>query len=287
MSVVGGPRAASILERLSRAISDPRPFLVPANICPIVPETLAAAGRRMRFVDIARGDLAMDRQQCLDALREGEGGAAALLFARPYGGESDEEAFFGAVRRAAPDITIIDDKCLCRPDCDGLALSANADVTLFSTGYAKHVDLGGLGFATVAAGSAFDRFNPLPHDEWHHYRSRILAALETADRHKQILNAIYAAGLPANVQLPALFQQWRFNILVPNSEVLVASLFEAGLFASRHYEPVTGRFTAERFPVAEWLHARVVNLFNDRYYSVEQARRTVAVVREHLGLPPT
>jgi hypothetical protein len=284
MSIVLDERAARILDRLSRSLGDDRPFLLPANICPIVPETLAAAGRRLRFVDIARDAWCMDRERCLDLLERDPDGFAGIVFVRAYGVEGDEASFFSAVRHAAPHTLIIDDKCLCRPDCDARSLSAGADITLFSTGYAKHVDLGGGGFAYLTTERTLPAMRPVAEDVWAEYRSRTVTALERADAHKAVLNEGYAAGLPAETQLPDRFQRWRFNILVPRSEELIASLFGAGLFASRHYQPVTGRFSDERFPASEWLHDRIVNLFNDRYFTRDQARRTIGIARHHLGL---
>jgi hypothetical protein len=35
--------------------------------------------------------------------------------------------------------------------------------------------------------------------------------------------------------------------------------------------------------VAEAVHARVVNLFNDRYFDERRAMRVVEIVREHLA----
>lgn len=284
MSLVLEQRAARILDRLSRSLADERPFLLPANICPVVPETLAAAGRGLRFVDIAQDEWCMNRERCLDLLARDPEGFAGIVFVRAYGVEGDEAPFFHAVRDAAPQTLVIDDKCLCRPDCDARSLSAGADVTLFSTGYAKHVDLGAGGFAYLTTERSFTALPPVAENVWAEYRTRTLTALERADAHKAVLNEAYSAGLPAEIQLPDRLQRWRFNILVPRSENLIASLSGAGLFASRHYQPVTGRFSDERFPMSEWLHNRIVNLFNDRFYTPDQARRTIEIVHRHLGL---
>ena len=60
---------------------------------------------------------------------------------------SEKPSFFAELKRLQPSFLIIDDKCLCRPDYDGLRLAPFSDVTLFSTGYSKYVDLGFGGFA--------------------------------------------------------------------------------------------------------------------------------------------
>ncbi len=277
MRVVVEHRAAHVLQNLSRAAGDAKPFLVPSNICEVVPKSLAAVGRPVHFVDIDPRDLVMDRERCLSLLSDHPAQFAGVVFVRTYGAETHEEPFFARVKSVAPQALLIDDKCLCRPACSGEQLCPSADATVFSTGYAKHVDLSGGGFAHLAPAVAYVEDSSTPTPIWPAYRDRILSALVESDRHKRALNAIYVAGLPRRIQLPELFQHWRFNIMVDKSAQLVESLFAAGLFASRHYCPASG--ASHRAPVAEQLHRRIVNLFNDRYYTEAQARQTVDVVR--------
>ena len=276
-------RASAVLFSLLRSRADARPYLLPANVCPVVPETFRAAAQPFEFVDIAEPWLEMDAGQCLERVRDGA--YAGVLFVRPYGSERDPSAFFAGLRSADANLVIIDDKCLCRPDCDGGSISRFADVTLFSTGYAKFADVGEGGFAHLRDDLAYRhadagpgwldlRFPAFPWDE---YREHTLATTLAASAHKSTLNAIYAQAIPAEVQLPGMFQQWRFNIRVDDSEQLVAALFADGLFASRHY-PAPGDFA-----VAARLHARIVNLFNDRYFTQDQARRAAEIVNRHLS----
>lgn len=257
---VFAPRACAILHDLLQG--DDRPFLIPANICAVVPETFEKAGRAFELVDIQEDTLEIDPEACLDRLPAG-----GLLFVRPYGRDRDVDPFFRALKEAQPDLLLIDDKCLCRPDCEGLGISQWADATLFSTGYAKHVDLGYGGFAHMEGKQT----------PWEEHRRLVEEELPRADEHKARLNSIYSA-LPPEIQLPPEFQGWRFNLRVPEPDRLVESLFAAGLFASRHYPPL-----AEGFPVAERLHGEIVNLFNDRYFDEERAERAVSVVLRHLA----
>lgn len=263
---VFAPRACAILHGLLR--EEERPFLIPANICSVVPETLAQ--RAVELVDIAEPSLEIDPEACLERLAKGPVGG--VLFVRPYGRERDVDSFFQALKELQPDMLLIDDKCLCRPDCEGLGISPWADATLFSTGYAKHVDLGYGGFAHLKEGG------PPAEPSWEEHRRRIEEELHRADEHKARLNAIYSALLPAEIQMEPGFQSWRFNLRVPEPDRLVESLFAAGLFASRHY-PSLG----EGFPAAERLHGEVVNLFNDRYFDGERAERAAGLVLRHLG----
>jgi dTDP-4-amino-4,6-dideoxygalactose transaminase len=275
-------RAVRVLQHVIRARQDPRPFLLPSNICEIVPTSLIAVGCPIQFVDIDERDLVMDRERCLSLLSHDREKFAGVVFVRTYGADTDEESFFARVKRVAPRTLLIDDKCLCRPDLSGEKLCPSADVTLFSTGYAKHVDLGGSGFGYLANAVAYVDDAHRAAGTWDEYRDRIAGALEQSDRHKQAINDIYFEGIPRSVQLPDIFQHWRFNIMVENSAQLVESLFAAGLFASRHYQPVSETFSNERAPIAEQLHSRIVNLFNDRYYTAAQARKTADIVRRHL-----
>jgi len=276
-------RASAILFSLLRGRADARPFLLPANVCGIVPETFRAAEKPFELVDIAEPGLEMDAARCLERVRTGL--YAGVLFSRPYGSERDPSGWFSELRQADPGLLIIDDKCLCRPDCDGTSIASFADITLFSTGYAKFADLGGGGFAHIREDLPYRQATAgpdwldlrRPSLEWDEYRERTLAATRGASGHKAELNAIYGSAIPESVQLPPAFQQWRFNLLVDDSSGLVEALFADGLFASRHY-PARSDFT-----VAARLHSRIVNLFNDRHFTPAQARRATEIVLRHLS----
>lgn len=275
-------RASVILFNLLRARGDAKPFLIPANACPVVPETFVAAGQPFSIVDIAEPWLEVDARVSVERARTR--GLAGILFVRPYGSERDPSPLFSALRAVDSDLLIIDDKCLCQPDPDGESLSPIADATLFSTGQGKFADLRGGGFAHLRDGVAYRRAPDAPDwldrrppdSTWAAYRARITEATRAATRRKTALNAIYSAEIPARVQLPAALQNWRFNIRVPNSERLVSDLFAHGLFASRHYPPLG------ESPVARKLHAEIVNLFNDRSFTRGQARQAAALVTHHL-----
>ena len=146
-------RACSILYGILHG-RDERSFLIPANVCPIVPVTFLEARRDFELVDIAESTLEMDPEACLDRLRRQPKGFGGIVFVRPYGRERNVDPFFRRLKELQPDLLLIDDKCLCRPDCQGSRVSPWADATLFSTGRVKHVDLGYGGFAHVREGSS-------------------------------------------------------------------------------------------------------------------------------------
>jgi len=308
-------RACAILYNILRARSDLRPFLLPANVCPIVPVTFFEAGQPFELVDICADSLEMNRHLAQERLQASD--HAGVLFVRPYGSDRDATSLFMEFRSVQSDLCIIDDKCLCRPDAGGRSVSPVADVTLFSTGHAKYADLGIGGFAHLADGVVYRNERGLfdhnaltavkaayeraishrtaftmraagwldlgePATSWSDHRRLVGETLAAVDSHKEAINAIYERGLPAEIQLSRHFQNWRFNIRLPDATGFVRAVFAAGLFASRHYASLGGIFAKGTFPEAGRLHASIVNLFNDRNFDVPRARRMVDLVLRHL-----
>lgn len=278
-------RASAILYNVLRTRADERPYLLPANVCPIVPDTFAAAGQAFELADIAEPWLEIDPTRCADRLRARR--YAGVVFVHPYGSGRDGTPVFAELRAIQPHLHIIDDRCLCRPDTEGTTLSPLADVTLFSTGRVKYADLGGGGFAHIAG--PYARFHARvpewldlrePDEPWEACRRRVDETAVAADRQKAALNAIYTGLLPQEVQFRPELQQWRFNIRVADPDRLIAAIFEEGLFASRHFPSLGG----EGFPVASRIHGQIVNLFNDRHFDDRRARRIVEVVLRHLDV---
>lgn len=280
-------RASVILFRVLRARCDSRPFLLPANVCDIVPRTFAAAGQPFEFIDLDDATLDIDVQLCVKRIQSDA--CAGVLFVRTYGHARDLSASFLALRAAQHDLLLIDDRCLSPPDCDGDTVHPLADVTLHSTGQSKYADLSEGGFAHAVDGLPYQRgtdevpfldLRPPTHG-WNEYRRAAMAAAADAAGWKEAINEIYFREIPAAVQLPEDRQQWRFNLRVDDPDSLVAAIFEDGLFASRHYAVAAN---AGACPVALRLHRSVVNLFNDRHYDRARARRTAAIIVRSLGV---
>lgn len=312
-------RACGILYNLLRTLPGDRPFLLPANVCPVVPLTFRKAGRAFGFVDLDPEELGMSRGRCLDLVSTQPDAWAGVLYVQPYGAvTAGVEEFFRALKAVRPDLVVIDDRCLCPPDCAGESPVPGADLTLFSTGSRKPVDLGYGGFAHCRPGLPYRRhaasYSPAALDRvtrsykealagasrcaagsegwldlsppplgWEAYREAVRGDVARAAGHKQALSALYAAAIPAEIQLPARFQGWRFHILVPEPDRLIERLFAEGLFASRHYASLGGIFCAQRFAEADRIHRRIVNLFNDANYDESRALRTIDVVLRHLA----
>ena len=315
MQIVQAPRASAILYNLLKSQPNPRPWLLPANICPIVPITFFKAEVSFEFVDISAEALHMDLEQATERLKRG--GYGGLLYAHTYGELSTPEDFFQQVKALYPDLLLIDDRCLCTPDLDPWQ-EMSADVALYSTGYAKMVDLNFGGYAFSKEGTPYQLehlpFNPEAHEKiesgykqaiqncetytyvdnawlqtdadlpaWYDYRQQIESGLETSLKHRAVLNNYYVDYLPVEIQLPQEYQNWRFNIRVKNKSKVLEAIFAEDLFASSHYTSLAGIMAQGQCPQAEKLAGEIINLFNDHHFTAQQAERVCAVIMENLN----
>lgn len=303
------PRASAIIYNLLITRADARPWLLPANICPIVPLTFFKARVPFQFVDIGN-DLHLDLEQAADLIQtRGFGG---LLYAHTYGEESTPRDFFTRVKHLDPGLLVVDDRCLCIPKT--AADDSPADMTLYSTGYAKIAELNFGGYAFIRAGVEYRPvsmpFKPECHDEiekqykmalqnrerfvyhdsdwlqidppfpaWYDYSQQIEAKKKDALARRAKLNRVYAANLPKEIQLPPAYQTWRFNVRVRDKARILKALFDAGLFASSHYASLAGIMAEGSAPRAAALANEVVNLFNDEHFDEDKARQACAIIQ--------
>jgi dTDP-4-amino-4,6-dideoxygalactose transaminase len=316
MKTILAPRASSILYDILKTGASARPFLLPANICPIVPITFLKAGIPFEFVDISPGTLAMDLDQIEARLHTSSANYGGLLYAHTYGDPSTPIDFFELIKRRWPALTLIDDRCLCIPQAEPDSPTV-ADVVLFSTGYAKIVDLGYGGFAFlqdhvacthqslpfdaehletleseykthVRAGAAYSYQDSswlqtdslLP--SWQEFANELSDAARRTLSHRRSLNAVYNSLVPRELQLPQAFQLWRFNLRLERKAAILEAIFSAGLFASSHYASLVGIMGSGRDENARALARQVMNLFNDEHYTLDMAERTARVVRRSL-----
>jgi len=312
MKLTQAPRASAILYNLLVGRAEARPWLLPANICPIVPITFLKARIPFEFVDISPATLHMDLNQAQEKIARGEFGG--LLFAHPYGAESTPLAFFSALKLSAPDLLIVDDRCLCVPNLE--PIHSGADVILYSTGYAKIAELGFGGYAFLRDDleyhSASLPFNPADYDQmeksykqaiqkrekfsyrdgdwlqidptfpaWYDYSRQIETRKKASLIQRQLLNQIYESRLPKEIQLPSEYQTWRFNIRVKNKSQILGAIFDAGLFASSHYASLAGIMADGFAPHAEALADEIINLFNDEHFDEEKAHKICDVILKH------
>jgi hypothetical protein len=314
MNIIQAPRASAILYNLLKSQDNSKHWILPANICPIVPITFFKAGIPFEFVDISAETLHMDLEQVKGRLeRDFFGG---ILYGHTYGEQSTPEDFFQHIKSLNPEILLVDDRCLCMPDLEPNP-DVFADVALYSTGYAKTVELNFGGYAFLKDGIPYQpehlSFSPQAHEEiesgykhaikshtpyaytdsdwlqtdanlpaWYDYRQQIEDGLKTALRHRDTLNAIYDNRLPKEIQLPNEYQSWRFNLRLKNKEHVLKSIFSAGLFASSHYVSLAGIMAPGHCPQAETLADEIINLFNDHYFNVQKAEGVCTVIMENL-----
>ncbi len=313
MNLIQAPRASAILYNLLVGRADLRPWLLPANICPIVPMTFFKARVPFSFVDISPATLHMDLNQAEERIKRGEFGG--LLYAHTYGEESTPLDFFSALKSFAPDLLIVDDRCLCIPDLE--SIHTWADVILYSTGYAKVAELGFGGYAFLRDEIEYHAvslpFNQAHHGEmeknykqaiqnrerfvyrdsdwlqidppfpaWYDYSQQIETKKKASLIQRQSLNQVYESRLPKEIQLPSSYRTWRFNIRVKNKTQILNAIFDAGLFASSHYASLAGIMVDGFAPYAESLADEVINLFNDEHFDEDKAHKVCDVISRNL-----
>ena len=250
------------------------PFLIPANVCSNVPDTLDEAGVAYRFVDIDAQTLCMDKQYVLNHAKEISG----IVMVHTYGVETDFAPFYRKLRAINPDILIVDDRCLCMPSFE--PNTYDADLVLYSFSEKKQVNLGKGAMAYVGDDVRYEEC-PVPsqsflmNEEWKLNMQAVLAEMDAAIAHKEKINAIYRKEFPKAIQLPEAYQHWRFNILVQNKDKILKALFDAGLFASSHYKALG----EEPMPIASNLSSYVINLFNDSYFTEDQAKKCCEIIK--------
>ena len=116
MQIIQAPRASAILYNLLSSQASSRPWLLPANICPIVPITFFKARVPFEFVDISAETLHMDLEQAKALVTRRKYGG--LLYSHTYGELSTPNEFFTNVKSIHPELLILDDRCLCIPDLE-------------------------------------------------------------------------------------------------------------------------------------------------------------------------
>ena len=237
-------------------------------------------------------------------------GIGGLLYAHTYGEPSTPNDFFRLAKSLNSEMMIVDDRCLCIPEFDE---SSSADVVLYSTGYAKIVEMNFGGYALINEGIDYQpvklAFNAeqyleieksyktaiqdrtrfvyrecdwletdavLP--EWNEYRRQIEDGSTLSLTQREKLNGIYASCLPEEIQLSPNYQMWRFNVRVKNKSQIMKAIFENGLFASSHYASLAGVMAEGYAPVADALANEVINLFNDHHFDVQRADRVCEII---------
>lgn len=276
MRRVAAYRANKVLYNFLRSNKVSGVAILPVNVCHSVVATVQYAGLQVQFVDIATETLCLSTALALESVAN----ASLLIYVHTYGVEESPNDFYKQTKTVNPNIYIVDDRCLCLPELS--VKDSAADLVLYSTGGKKQVDLGMGGVGFVAEDKQYEEISVndvelLTNYIWTLDEKMLLAKMNAVIKHKEKLNAIYRKNLPANIQLLAQYQHWRFSIIVPNKDEILKAIFDAGLFASGHYVP-----QADDCTVATNLYNHIINLFNDFYYTEEQARRTCEIISKHI-----
>ena len=277
MKLLTANRATKLLYNFIQVNHISGRVLLPANVCPDMVKTLEFTGMQPQFLDLQTETLCLDMQAALDQAKD----AQMIIFVHTFGTEQEFALFFQLLREQNPDIIIIDDKCLCLPDLE--LKQSEADLVLYSTGDRKMVPLGGGAIGYLADKWEYDEVpvegcDCLSNELWLLDPKQLYQRMDTIIAHKDKLNTIYSQHLPAAVQLPDQFQHWRFNILVQNRDEVLAALEAEGLKAEIYYPSLD-----EACLVASNLHRYVINLFNDKSVTPEQAERTCEVICGMMG----
>ncbi len=314
MKTILAPRASAILYNLLLGLKDRRAFLLPGNICPIVPITFFKAGMPFEFVDISAQTLNIDLEQADERIKTDKFGG--LLYAHTYGDPSHPSGPLQEIKKNHPELLLIDDRCLCIPDLEPDPIS-EADVILYSTGYGKIVDQRFGGFAFLNEGLSYQSHS-LPFKQkdlealeksykrsietgerysfrnsewlqtdpimpaWLEFAQLVRKEIEKSISHRQSINAVYNSLIPSSLCLKEQFQLWRFNLRLPDKEKTLAAIFNEQLFASSHYASLSGIMGEGICPVAQQLSKEVINLFNDAHYTLQMAERTAQIVLRSL-----
>lgn len=144
-------RASAVLCNFLKIQKTSKPFILPANVCPVVPLSFLKAGVDFEFVDIDKSH-ALDKTAALEKLHTGN--YAGVLFVHAYGHKYDNKSFYAQVKSIDSSLQIIDDCCLCEPDTSD-QLESNIDLQLFSTGYAKYIELSYGGYGKSRLGGQY------------------------------------------------------------------------------------------------------------------------------------
>lgn len=320
MMVIVEQRASIILYNVLNRIEDKKkPFLLPANVCPIVPLTYIKAGVAFELVDISPDSLCMDESIVIDKISKNLNSYNGVHYVRTYGVEDAPKDFFRNLKKLQPNLFVIDDKCLNIPKFFDGELSEEVDLLFFSTGYSKFVDIGWGGFGYLNRRHEYHRVDLPFHQDaliqmtatlkqkledkspfiyqdscWlgdtsvkidgQAYRELVQKTAPIVVDSKREINSIYSKGLVQEIQLSNVYQNWRFNIRVPQRDRLIREIFKKGFFASAHYGSVSTLFGQPTAKSAEAANKDIVNLFNDFRVDANAVRKIIDIVNEHLEI---
>ena len=286
-------------------------YLLPANICPCVPATFLKAHQSFRFIDIDAQTHAIDENKCRKLFEDSLIGG--LLYVHAYGNRAETNLFVQAKELGW---LVIEDCCLCEPLINNNGIN-NVDLQIYSTGYAKYIELPyGGGFGYVADSCDYYEYAidysiqdetlqlqhikdclydglsySLPYDyRWlngekltkslKEYIVDVDNGIAQIRKHKEKINSIYDKIIPQRLQMGNQFKQWRYMLLVEHRDALLKTIFDAGYFVGTNYPSVSHMYTGVECPIAENETLKLLNLFNDFRVSEEAAEAVAKIIKE-------
>lgn len=287
-NIIVDTRASAVLYRFLKSQPVKGTILVPVNICSIVSDIITLAEFSIEYVDIEPIHYCIDELAVLHRLKNTAKPIVGVLLNHTYGIEHDFSETIEQIKQIN-NAFIIDDKCLCMP---GFQYHPKVDLTLYSTGYAKVVELeqrGGYGILQDSEAIHRASIKPLvTSTETIYFQDNIYYSPSYFDRIEEVKNDVWPIKQRRNewyetelgsYSMGMRFAAWRYNILVPHKDELIRVIFENKLFASNHYKPLHQQ--QELYPNAWFLYNHVVNLFNDKYVSDAYLERIIPLIHNH------
>jgi len=309
-------RASVVLYNFLVEIPKKSTFLLPSNVCPIVPAIYIKAGISFEFVDISLETLEMNTGIILSKLKRNPKSYCGIHCVHTYGVYTDNEKLFQEIKNINSKLFIIDDRCLQKPEFT--ISDTKADLILYSTGYSKYVDINWGGYGFLSDNITFYKKHNLNYNlyeldklslqfkesiknqtlfvykdsDWlgdtnfdknfNIFKQKIIKKFADVEKNKNKINNVYRSDIPFEAQFAEPFQYWRFNILVNQKKRLLKTIYSNELFASSHYYPVSLMFNKTLSPNAQKLYDHVINLFNDFRFSPKKAVKISKIVKAHV-----
>lgn len=291
-------------------------FAIPANICSVVPMTFKKADVPFKLVDIDMETLGIDLDIVENLISNNE--INGVYYVHPYGATIKEDIErLKKIKGCYPTITLINDKCLCIPEFGENLFMFDEDLILYSTGYSKVVDIGIGGYGYIRGQDSYKNV-PVIYDQneekrlfseikeslrsqkeidcfnmnWlntrdyngdeKQYQKAVLDKIEATITNKEKFNSIFESIIPDEFRLPSKYNYWRFNVLVPDNQLIINKLFNENLFASAHYPSLGSVFGQGEFENAKYIENHIINLFNDKRVNTEMVIKTAEIVKSYL-----
>jgi dTDP-4-amino-4,6-dideoxygalactose transaminase len=277
-------RAATVLYKVLSNIKNKK-FLLPLNVCPIVPDTFFKANKEFEFIDINLKTLCIDEDLILQKIANDKT-IDGVLFVKTFGITLDNSKLYSKIKAMNTNIFIIDDMCPSIQEFDYQINDSDVDLALFSSGYSKYIDIGYGGYGFVKNSDFYKIFqDKYPTKEFQEYKQKILTLIPKMKEHKKSLNAIYKKNIDKKYWLGEDFNNWRFSILVDNKEEILEAIFkQKNLFASSHYPQIDYNYVqeAQKNTNTDKVHSKILNLFNDFRYDAIKAQQTADIINQYL-----